>query len=236
MNKYHLQIKQLIENEARINPTMSKLPLNYAGHNEKFFPLSHPQVRSLVKGWNKEHKTLDNEVLIDVLNSLYSNATSATEKYFASFLIGENKSLRSSIRPTDVDYWLNYLNGWAQIDCLCQTNFTADELLSNWTEWESFLDKFNRSKNIRKRRASLVLLIKPMRQVYDKRFLKVAIKNIDNLKHEKEILITKAISWILREMSKNYRKEVQVYLTENKSTLPPVAVRETRRKLETGRK
>jgi 3-methyladenine DNA glycosylase AlkD len=64
----------------------------------------------------------------------------------------------------------------------------------------------------------------------------VAFKNVDRLKHEKEILITKAISWVLRSMVKHYRKPLQTYLKENADTLPKIALRETMTKLRTGKK
>ena len=64
----------------------------------------------------------------------------------------------------------------------------------------------------------------------------MAIQNIENIKHEKDILITKAISWLLREMTKNHKRLTGNYLKQNKDSLPGIAVRETTRKLETGRK
>jgi 3-methyladenine DNA glycosylase AlkD len=64
----------------------------------------------------------------------------------------------------------------------------------------------------------------------------MAIENIDRLKAEKEILITKAISWLLRSMVKHHRKLVEDYISEYNDTLPRIAVRETQVKLSTGRK
>lgn len=96
--------------------------------------------------------------------------------------------------------------------------------------------KLAKSEEISKRRASLVLLTKPVRDTYDERLLKLALGNIDRVKGEKDILITKAVSWLLREMVKNYRKEVEEYLDANEDSLPKVAVRETKVKLKTGKK
>jgi 3-methyladenine DNA glycosylase AlkD len=63
----------------------------------------------------------------------------------------------------------------------------------------------------------------------------IALQNVDQLKNEKEILITKAISWVLRSMVKHHRAAVVQFLKEE-SGLPAIAVRETRQVLETGRK
>jgi 3-methyladenine DNA glycosylase AlkD len=56
------------------------------------------------------------------------------------------------------------------------------------------------------------------------------------LKGEKEIIITRAISWVLRSMVKHHRKALENYLKKNEKTLPAVAVRETKIKLDTGTK
>lgn len=63
-----------------------------------------------------------------------------------------------------------------------------------------------------------------------------AFENILTLCGEKDILITKAISWLLRSLIKHHKYAVQEFLDENHEQLPPIAVRETIQKLKTGRK
>ena len=98
------------------------------------------------------------------------------------------------------------------------------------------LVEFSKSKNIHKRRASLVILCSPVRKICEKDIANVAFSNINRLKHEKEILITKAISWLLRSMISLYKSEVEKFVRENEDSLPKIAVRETKVKLLTGRK
>lgn len=62
------------------------------------------------------------------------------------------------------------------------------------------------------------------------------IANIERLKHEKEILITKAISWVLRSAVTHHEQAVKRYVLANKDTLPKIAVRETLVKIKTGTK
>jgi 3-methyladenine DNA glycosylase AlkD len=70
----------------------------------------------------------------------------------------------------------------------------------------------------------------------DTRLADLAFTNIDKLKKDKEILVTKAISWLLRDLIKHNRQRVETYLKENENMLPRIAFRETRAKLLTGRK
>jgi 3-methyladenine DNA glycosylase AlkD len=75
-----------------------------------------------------------------------------------------------------------------------------------------------------------------VRDSEDARLADFAFMNIDKLKKEREILVTKAISWLLRDLIKHNRPRVETYLKENEDTLPKIALRETRTKLLTGRK
>ena len=131
---------------------------------------------------------------------------------------------------------MEHLQGWAEVDTLCQSPFTSEDILSDWKTWKKALIEFSVSDNISKKRASLVLLTRPVREVKNARLSDLAFENVERLKNERDILITKAISWILRSLTKNYKKEVEKYLNENEKTLPSIAVRETRNKLNTGNK
>ena len=82
----------------------------------------------------------------------------------------------------------------------------------------------------------MVLLTKPVRESDDVRLADLAFSNIDKLKENREILVTKAISWLLRDLINNHRQRVEEYLKANQDTLPKIAIRETRMKLLTGRK
>ena len=82
----------------------------------------------------------------------------------------------------------------------------------------------------------MVLFCSPLSNVDDERLADHALVVVDRLKNEKEILLTKAISWVLRSMIKKYRRQLEDYLKKNSDTLPRIAVRETMVKLKTGLK
>ena len=62
------------------------------------------------------------------------------------------------------------------------------------------------------------------------------IIKLSQLKGDKDILITKAISWLLRDLIKHHREQVVYYLDKNSDNLPKIAIRETKNKLITGKK
>lgn len=197
--------------------------------------ISVPTQRAIAKRFRKAHPELTFDQLIELLNAL-DQGRSHEEKILIGILLGVFSDYRATVQPEHLDGWLDSLHGWEQVDSLCQSTFPAQQLLSDWPVWQSFLQQLITDENINKRRASLVLLTGPVRTSADKRLRDQAFMAIESLKGEKEILITKAVSWLLRLMITNHQELVASYLQQNADTLPRIAVRETRRKLETGMK
>lgn len=73
-------------------------------------------------------------------------------------------------------------------------------------------------------------------EVDDQKLADLTFENIRKIKMEKNILITKSISWLLRDLIKNNKSRVEKYLEEDADTLPKIAVRKVRKKLLTGNK
>jgi hypothetical protein len=233
---YHKEIASAIKRRA----AQEKVRLNqqgdrYIGTTKPSYALKAAVVGEIVRGWIARHPDLTPADYRHLLDSL-SRGETHNEFAFIGPLLSHLPRLRKTLAPRALDGWLARAEGWAEVDCICQSNFTADELLANWGEWKRWLIAWSRSANVHKRRASLVLLTKPLRESDDARLAKLAFANADKLKHEKDILITKAVSWILRALIKYHRAEVEAYLNANADTLPKIAVRETRVKLATRNK
>ena len=81
-----------------------------------------------------------------------------------------------------------------------------------------------------------MLLTAPISQSADRRILDLSLQLIDRLKAAKDKRITKAISWLLRKGIKQHRDSIAAYLEAKADSLPAIALRETRKKLATGKK
>jgi 3-methyladenine DNA glycosylase AlkD len=234
MNPHHKKILQAIQREkGRGNTFSDKDSYMLSGHF--YYDISVPVRREIVKEWMKLAQEISDKELIAVIDSLYKGH-SHEEKSMASALIGYYPKIRKSVSFKVLDAWLGELVGWAEIDGLCQSTFTAEEMLPKWNEWERFIRRLSKDKNINKRRASLVFLTWPIAHSADKRIIDLSFEMTEALKHEKPIIITKAISWLLRSGVKYHKKAIAEYLKKNKDSLPKIAVRETARKIKTGRK
>ena len=207
----------------------------YLGTDKPYHGFTTRQMVDLAKKIFREDQ-LNSGQIIQLLNSLYQHGTSYTEIVLGPMILSLSLQTLKNFDPNNLDLWLNYTKGWAENDILCQSNFTADILLDNWSSWQKTLKEFNRSSNINKRRASLVLLTKSLRQSDDPRLSKLAFSNVEHLKGEKDILITKAVSWILRSLTAFHQQEILDYLKANQDSLPKIAYRETLSKALTGRK
>lgn len=207
---------------------------SYLSSGHHYYDVSIPILRKIAKKWLKENKHIAGAEFVAVLGSLYGGK-SYEEKVLASIILSCHRAGRRTIGTRRLDTWLDGLAGWAEIDSLCSW-WTAEEVLANWSEWERFIRALSRHRNINKRRAALVFLTAPVRKSNDQRLAALAFEVIEALKQEREIILTKAVSWLLRSMVQNHKRAVAAYVTENRASLPAIAVRETTRKIATGRK
>jgi 3-methyladenine DNA glycosylase AlkD len=234
INPFHHEILQLIKENSgtAIRHTFSD---SYLGNTRPRYPINAPTLRKIAKGWMREHRDLSADNFSDMITSLIYGKSS-TEKCMAGIVMDYATASQRKFDIKVFELWLDQLEGWAEVDAVCTGEYTIHEIPLNWKKWKRLLNEFAKSDNINKRRASIVLLCSPLRHSKDKELAQLALNNVDRLKNEKHILITKAVSWVLRSMIKHHKQIVSEYLEDNQKTLPAIAVRETRVKLRTGKK
>lgn len=231
---FYKEILHLIKQNSG-KPERDAFLNSYLGNDHVRYPISTAPLRAIARDWMRNHKDLTPEDFTNLLTALIKGP-SFTEKIMAGIMMGYSSKAQRKFDPGIFDEWLEHLVGWAEVDAVCSGDFPATQIPEDWTRWKKLLTAFTKSTNIQKRRASLVLLCSPVSRVKDERLAETAFKNIDRLKSEKEVLITKAVSWLLRSMIKHHRDAVSNYVEENQNTLPKIAVRETLVKLDTGKK
>ena len=207
-----------------------------SGSSHLHYRVSVPTLREIVKSWTKDQgKSLTFDDWTATLDSLY-HGESIEERSIAGMLLAQFKKHREKLSLDTLDSWLDQLEGWKEVDSTCQSAFTARELLARWSEWDSYLERLTSDPNINKRRASLVLPVKPIRDSDDLRLWGRVATNVERLTHETDKLITKAISWVLREATKSNHVRVAEFVDDHAHALPALVIREVRKKLTTGKK
>ena len=212
-----------------------KLRPEHFGTQRRWYGLTNGQRRQIMLDFIAEHRDMAYEDWAALIDRLYRGAA-YEERCAPQTLLVKFPQYRRRLPLEKLDEWLGLLEGWAEIDSTCQTIFSAQDLLADWAAWRAFLRSLAADENISKRRASLVLLTGPISSSADPRILHLGLELADRLKYEKDKLITKAISWLLRKGIRQHRQAISAYLDANESSLPAIAGRETRRKLLTGRK
>ncbi len=234
MHPHHRKLLLEIKKKGG-KPVRDPFLQNYLGNPHPLYKVNSPTLHKIAKSWIAEHRQVSADELTMVIRSLVLGKT-CTEKMMAGILLNSCRKEQRTFDPNLFDHWLNHLIGWVEVDTLCTGRYPENEVPKQWTAWKKVLNKFSRDKNIQKRRASLVLLCSPLRRNPDPRLLDQAFKTVDRLGQEKEALITKAVSWVLRSASVHFPAEVKKYVTLNETKLPRIAVRETLTKLKTGTK
>lgn len=206
-----------------------------SGSPRLWYRIRVPHLRELLKAWKQERGTdISFEEWWEVVDDFY-HRPSIDARCFAGMLIAAFPTFRRELPLEQLECWLGELAGWKEVDNTCQSSFTAADLLAEWPAWQSFLRRLAVDENINKRRASLVLLVKPNRTGHPQIF-KFAIEQVEQLKIERDPFITKAVSWVLRTAVKHHGVAVETYVDAHQASLPAIAVRETRRKIRTGKK
>ena len=222
--------------QAASRPADSRFnPAAYLKSGATFINVAVPEQRRIAKAWLKTHEDWATPDVLRLVDELVQGVSHEEKTLGLHLLEGLGKGLRP-FGPAEADRWLDHLVGWAEVDTLCQSTFGSEDLLADWPTWSGFVRRLARDPNINKRRAALVLLCRSARASPDARLRALAFEMVEALKSEREIIITKAVSWLLRSLSEQHPAEVSRYLDAEGPTLPAIAVRETRIKLTTGRK
>jgi len=209
---------------------------SYASGGHPFFNVSIPDLRRIARGWLGAHRKIADDEEVLALAGRLITGEAYEEKVLGAVILGYSDRARRLATPAMLEGWLDHVAGWAEIDSLCASVFPADQMAADWPAWRALIERLAGDANINKRRAALVLLCTPSRTSDDVRFRDLAFVVIEKLKAERPILITKAVSWLLRSMSVQHAAAVSAYVEAHAASLPAIAVRETRTKLRSGTK
>jgi hypothetical protein len=149
--------------------------------------LTVPKMRKYIKdAFDTKARGLTYEQWLATLQELYDTepTTSCVEEIFmAGLLLAQHDKFRARLPLAILYEWIGNLHGWAEVDITCQSTFSGKEVAARWDkDFASFVTHdLVESTNPSHRRASLVLLLRTLRESSDERFLQAALQNIDRL-------------------------------------------------------
>jgi len=225
----------LSENSVKISQEKLEFVKKYLGTKRKFLNIKSSSRDKVLRKYKKLLNELPSKDLVTILTDLIKSDTFDFLNFAGKF-ISSSKKARENIGIFELNLFIENTTGWAECDSICQSLFEGNEVLKRFNEFEKIIFTFCSSNNVQLKRASLVLQVKPIREIKDERLKKLSFATIDLLKKEEPILLTKAVSWLLRSLTNHYKEEVAIYIQKNKQDLPAIAYRETRRKIISGKK
>jgi len=227
-------VKATTEKDLEKDPDQAFIR-KYLGTPRQVLGCTNDALRQIAREVVRANPEWSDDEWYALLDRLYAGSW-YEHRAMGGILLGRLAPLRKRVELARLRNWLTGLHGWAEVDNTCQSSFTEVEILARWDEWAPFLAEINGAEPVSLRRASMVLLVSALRSTADQRLSDRALANVTARSHEKDGMITKAISWVLRSLALSQPEIVRCYLDEHAGQLPAAAVRETRVKLETGRK
>lgn len=207
----------------------------YFNHTKlKMYGASTPAQRSIVRQWTREHRQTPAREVLALVNALYS-APSFDERLMASYILSQNTRVIPGITETQWNRWITCIDNWAVSDNICGVPL-GTWILADPARGEHYLKKLITSKNIWARRVAIVVLTWVVWYDNSPRWKDLAFSFIRKTMHERDVIMTKAVSWILRALIQYHAPAVRAFLKKYEKELPAIARREAVNKLTTGRK
>jgi hypothetical protein len=182
-NAYHEELLAELERAAGPGEPWEGLQ-HYLGTSKRCYPIKSGERGQVVKAFLARHRDLSLAEYTGLIGSL-CRGESFDEIAMAGALLRFAPRLRKQLDPGLLVEWLGGVEGWAETDSLCMSHFTAQEVLARWDDWHRLLTRLAVDGNVHRRRASLVLLTKAVRDAADERLADLAFANIDRLRGER---------------------------------------------------
>ena len=229
-----ITIQTLNKLNALADPLQQDFLKTMVPSNKKVLGIKAPQLRLILKEATEATKAYTNRQKIDlaiewVKTNVHEMAQMAYE------LIGFNKALLSEVTKDDLKA-LNYeLDNWASVDAY--SVYLYGRAWKIGTLKDADLVKLVKSKNVWQRRVAVVSTIPLNRK--DKKSLPQPDRTLmicDYVIADYEDMVVKALSWALRELSKQEPDIVRDYIEKHRGVLHKRVLREVNNKLTYGTK
>ena len=199
----------------------------------KVYGLRVPQLRDIARAWGRAHQQVARDDLVALVDPLW-NGESREERMLLSYLLEHYKHLVPDLTRADFEGWRCSLDNWEMTDGLGWV--LALWLLGDPDTRLDYLGGLIADDDVWSRRLALVATTPINRGHTGFTIPDLTLELVDRVKEERHPMITKAISWALREMTKSHPDQVAAYLEENREVLAAHVVREVNNKLRTGLK
>ncbi|NLF03368.1 MAG: DNA alkylation repair protein [Anaerolineales bacterium] len=193
-----------------------------------------PDLRGIARVWQSVHPHVARADLLALLDALWEGR-SYEERALAMELLGRYRRWIPTLTPAQLDRWRRQLDNWGLTDGL-GTAIMGPWIMADPPARLPYLDALIASEAVWSRRLALVATVPINRGRASLPIPDLTLALVDRVQAERDPMITKAVSWALRELTKRHPEQVAAYVAANRERLPAFVVREVGNKLRTGRK
>ena len=211
-------IRKALKSEARKTATIDTQ--RWFKEKIKTHGLRAASVRKIAKTYFAEVKDLSKEQQFDLCESLWQSGYLEESGIACGWMCRICKDLAPKDWIT-FDRWIDmYITNWAACDMFCGD--TVGAFLEMYPQCVRKLRTWAKSKNLWKRRAAAVSLVKPARKglFHEDVFVLAEILLLDS-----EDMVQKGYGWLLKEASNFDQQAVFQFIMKHKSVMPRTALR-----------
>jgi 3-methyladenine DNA glycosylase AlkD len=228
--------KQILleEIEARADASYAQVVGRSIASSLTVYGLRVWEMRQIVKDWRRQHKDISLEELLPLVDTLWAKQ-SREERMVGLELLQHYPHLIPGLTWAWFDKRLPDLDNWELTDVL-GVGVLGPWVAHHTEQGTRHLHELLSREGVWSRRLGLVAAVGLNRSQKGAENLSLALSLVERVKGERHPVITKAISWVLRYLTRDHPAEVAAYLKQNEAALAGHVLREVRNKLHTGRK
>ena len=180
----------------------------------KCIGVSVPKIRQLAKDFKVEFSNLDFSIICEIADQIFE-AECREEILFIIFIIAQQKQNFNKIEWKRIGIWLKHIDNWETCDQL-SGNVVTPIIVKNPDLLEKLFE-LTKSGNKWERRFAVATVanINHGGRAYPKETFWIC----KPLLTDKETVVTKAVGWAIREISKKCPEETVDFLKENLETI-----------------
>jgi 3-methyladenine DNA glycosylase AlkD len=193
------------------------------------------ELRALRRALSRELREAPGARVIEVATLLSQATAESGHRFVAYELVQRHPKAPASIDARNLERLGRGISSWEQVDCF--STYVSGPAWREGRVGARQIHAWARSPDRWWRRAALVstvpLNLKAQGGTGD---IPRTLRVCDLLRDDRDPMVVKALSWALRVLARPEPEAVRAYVRRNADSLPALALREVRNKLETGLK
>jgi len=230
VRQWHAELLSAIESLA--DPAYREGSLMVAPTVQRVHGVRTPDNRRLAREWSRAHRDVDASETLSLVEALW-NAESRDERTLGLEILQLRPDVVRDLDAARFDRWRLDIDNWGVCD------FLGGRILGPWVEAApkdrlTYLEILVGDPHLYSRRLGLVATVHLNRGGGG--YGEWTLRQVDRLIDERDPMITKAVSWALRQMARHQASVVEAYVDSRAERMAALPRREVRNKLRTGRK